>query len=86
MVPARSMRVPEQGLPYGSLSLAQYETERLLEAAFAEQGGRVRYGTTLNSFIEADEAVEVHLTGADGVAHTVRWRTAARHFRGRSLR
>jgi 2-polyprenyl-6-methoxyphenol hydroxylase-like FAD-dependent oxidoreductase len=35
MVPARSMRVPAEGLPYGSLSLAQYETERLLETAFA---------------------------------------------------
>jgi 2-polyprenyl-6-methoxyphenol hydroxylase-like FAD-dependent oxidoreductase len=29
--PERSMRIPAEGLPYGSLSLAQYETERLLE-------------------------------------------------------
>jgi hypothetical protein len=36
MVPARSMHVPEQGLPYGSLSLAQYATERLLAFALAD--------------------------------------------------
>ncbi|CAG9191284.1 Monooxygenase [Paraburkholderia sabiae] len=74
MVPARSMHLPEQGLPYGSLSLAQYETERLLEAAFAEHGGRVNYGFALDGFIETDNAVEAHLTGPDGEPQTVRCR------------
>jgi len=74
MVPARSMRVPEQGLPFGSLSLAQYETERLLEAAFTAQGGDVHYGVALDSFVETGDAVEVHLSARDGEAHTLRCR------------
>ncbi|WP_438395241.1 FAD-dependent monooxygenase [Caballeronia sp. DA-9] len=72
MVPARSMRVPGEGLPYGSLSLAQYETERLLEAALAEHGGQVNYGYTLNSFTDNGDAVEALLTGPQGAALTVR--------------
>jgi 2-polyprenyl-6-methoxyphenol hydroxylase-like FAD-dependent oxidoreductase len=68
------MQVPEQGLPYGSLSLAQYETERLLEAAFTEHGGRVHYGFKLDSFVETDEGVEAFLTGPKGEARTVRCR------------
>jgi 2-polyprenyl-6-methoxyphenol hydroxylase-like FAD-dependent oxidoreductase len=71
-VPTRSMRVPDEGLPYGSLSLAQYETERLLEAAFAEHGAHVSYGCTLNSFIENDETIDAFLTGAQGEALTLR--------------
>ncbi|WP_109480065.1 FAD-dependent monooxygenase [Paraburkholderia sp. C35] len=74
MMPARSMHLPEQGLPYGSLSLAQYETERLLEAAFAERGGRVSYGFTLDSFVETDDAIDAFLTGPHGEARTVRCR------------
>ncbi|MBN3763594.1 FAD-dependent monooxygenase [Burkholderia sp. Ac-20365] len=74
MVPARSMHLPTQGLPYGSLSLAQYETERLLEAAFAEHGGRVSYGFTLDSFVETDDGVDAFLTGPQGEARTVRCR------------
>ncbi|OLL27506.1 monooxygenase [Burkholderia sp. SRS-W-2-2016] len=72
MVPTRSMRVPDKGLPYGSLSLAQYETERLLEAAFAQHGGRVDYGGTLDSFTENGDAIDVALTGSHGEASTVR--------------
>lgn len=71
MVPKRSMQVPEEGLPYGSLSLAQYETERLLEATYAEHGGQVNYGCTLDSFIDQGDAVEAHLTGPQGQALTV---------------
>jgi 2-polyprenyl-6-methoxyphenol hydroxylase-like FAD-dependent oxidoreductase len=74
MVPERSMRIPEDGLPYGSLSLAQYETERLFEVAFAEHGGRVNYGCTLDSFTDNGEAVEARMTGAQGEALTVRCR------------
>ncbi|MFM0393329.1 FAD-dependent monooxygenase [Paraburkholderia phytofirmans] len=72
MVPARSMRVPEEGLPYGSLSLAQYETEQLLEAAYAEHGGQVNYGCTLDSFTDNGDAVEAHLTGSQGESLAIR--------------
>ena len=74
IVPARSMHMPEHGLPYGSLSLAQYETERLLEAAFAEHGGHVSYGYTLDSFSEMEDAIEARLTGPQGEARTLRCR------------
>jgi 2-polyprenyl-6-methoxyphenol hydroxylase-like FAD-dependent oxidoreductase len=73
-VPARSMSMPEAGLPYGSLSLAQYETERLLEAAFAEHGGRVTYGTALERFVETDAGIEARLTGPQGETHAMRCR------------
>ena len=38
------MELPTEGLPYGALMLAQYETERLLEAALRRFGGTVHYG------------------------------------------
>jgi 2-polyprenyl-6-methoxyphenol hydroxylase-like FAD-dependent oxidoreductase len=76
-VPAQSMLIPPQGLPYGSLSLAQYETERLLEAALAERGGHVDYGWTLDGFTEADDAVLANLTGPNGESRTVRCRWLA---------
>ncbi|MDR5739515.1 MULTISPECIES: FAD-dependent monooxygenase [unclassified Caballeronia] len=59
---ASSTPVPREGLPYGALSLAQHETERILERALARHGGRVEYGATLVDF-KAD---------ADGVSCTVR--------------
>ncbi|MFT4439472.1 FAD-dependent monooxygenase [Caballeronia sp. 15715] len=73
-VPARSMSVPTQGLPYGSLSLAQFETERLLEAALAAQSGRVEYGVELIAFEEHDGAVHAQLIDSQGQAHTMRCR------------
>jgi 2-polyprenyl-6-methoxyphenol hydroxylase-like FAD-dependent oxidoreductase len=72
--PARSMSVPRQGLPYGSLSLAQFETERLLEAALAAHGQRVEYGVELVAFEEREGAVHAHLTDSRGQAHTMRCR------------
>jgi 2-polyprenyl-6-methoxyphenol hydroxylase-like FAD-dependent oxidoreductase len=72
VVPERSMRLPEHGLPYGSLSLAQYETERLLEAALEAHGGRVHYGLTLDSFAERQDFVEARVTDPQGEVRTVR--------------
>ncbi|MFP6559334.1 FAD-dependent monooxygenase [Paraburkholderia sp. B3] len=72
MVPGRSMRLPEHGLSYGSLSLAQYETERLLEAAFAEHGGQVNYGLVLDRFEDDTDCVRAYLADAHGEAHVVR--------------
>lgn len=72
MAPGRSMRLPEHGLPYGSLSLAQYETERLLEAAFAEHGGQVNYGFVLERFEDNTDRVKAYLTDAHGEKHVVR--------------
>jgi 2-polyprenyl-6-methoxyphenol hydroxylase-like FAD-dependent oxidoreductase len=74
MVPARSMNMPTAGLPYGSLSLAQFETERLLEAALAAHGGRVEYGVELTAFEEREGAVHAQLTDSDGQTHTLRCR------------
>jgi 2-polyprenyl-6-methoxyphenol hydroxylase-like FAD-dependent oxidoreductase len=71
-VPERSVRLPEHGLPYGSLSLAQYDTERILEDAFAEHGGRVSYGFMLDKFVEEADCVVAELTDAEGIAHVVR--------------
>jgi 2-polyprenyl-6-methoxyphenol hydroxylase-like FAD-dependent oxidoreductase len=73
-VPGRSMRMPEQGLPYGSLSLAQYETERLLESALIELGGHVEYGVALESFEETGDAVLAQLSAANGETRALRCR------------
>jgi 2-polyprenyl-6-methoxyphenol hydroxylase-like FAD-dependent oxidoreductase len=73
-VPARSMSVPKQGLPYGSLSLAQFETERLLEAALAAHGGHVEYGVELVTFEEHEGGVDAQLTDSHRQAHTLRCR------------
>ncbi len=48
-VPGPSMDVPP-GLPFGNLSLAQFHTERLLEACLHRCGGSVSYGHTLTGF------------------------------------
>ncbi|CAD6526069.1 3-(3-hydroxy-phenyl)propionate/3-hydroxycinnamic acid hydroxylase [Paraburkholderia hiiakae] len=72
MVPTRSVKVPDAGLPYGSLSLAQHETERLLEAAFAGHGGQVNYEYALDSFTEERDAVSALVKGVRGEALTVR--------------
>lgn len=73
-VPARSMSIQMQGLPYGSLSLAQFETERLLEAALATQGGHVEYGVELVEFEEREGMVHAQLTDPDGQTQTLRCR------------
>ncbi|CAB3767119.1 FAD-dependent monooxygenase [Paraburkholderia solisilvae] len=75
--PAGGMQVQPQGLPYGALSLAQFDTERLLEAALHQHGGRVDYGWTLERFSETADDVLARLRGPDGEAHTLRCRWLA---------
>ena len=60
-----TMDIPA-GLPFGALSLAQYEVERILEACLARHGGKVRYGWTLAGFSEEADCVRAELTGSDG--------------------
>jgi 2-polyprenyl-6-methoxyphenol hydroxylase-like FAD-dependent oxidoreductase len=66
-----SMEVPREGLPYGALSLAQFDTERLLEATLARHGGQVEYGISLTGFTETEDALVVHLS--DGTESRCRW-------------
>jgi 2-polyprenyl-6-methoxyphenol hydroxylase-like FAD-dependent oxidoreductase len=58
--------VHADGLPYGALSLAQYETERLLEASLERHGGRVHYAATLLDYTESAEGVTAQLQHANG--------------------
>ncbi|GAB2888711.1 hypothetical protein GCM10027093_24360 [Paraburkholderia jirisanensis] len=64
----------ESGLPYGALSLAQFETERLLEGALGQHGGHVEYGTVLEGFSEQSDHVLARLRGADGALREMRCR------------
>ncbi|HUC18102.1 MAG TPA: FAD-dependent monooxygenase [Acetobacteraceae bacterium] len=62
-------------LPYGFLSLAQFDTERLLESALRRHGGCVDYGWTLASFVQDAEHVRATLRNAAGEIEEVscRW-------------
>ena len=73
-VPGPSMDVPTD-LPFGSLSLAQFDTERLLEACLHRCGGRVLYGRTLTGFEARADGVRAQVQGPDGETQTVdcRW-------------
>ncbi|SAK66039.1 monooxygenase FAD-binding protein [Caballeronia temeraria] len=72
--PAFSAEVPRAGLPYGALSLAQFETERILEAALARNGGHVEYGATLVDFTESGDFIDACVQDACGESRTVRCR------------
>ena len=72
--PAFSAQVPRAGLPYGALSLAQFETERILEAALARNGGHVEYGATLVDFTESGDVIDARIQDACGESRTVRCR------------
>lgn len=72
--PAGGMEIPEI-LPFGSISLAQYETERVLERGLRRQGGQVHYGWSLADFRETAGGVEAVLAGPGGETRSVtcRW-------------
>lgn len=69
-VPGASMDVPT-GLPFGSLSLAQFDTERLLEACLHRCGGSVSYGQTLIAFSEQADGIQAQVQGPDGQTQTI---------------
>lgn len=70
---AAEMTIPDV-LPFGALSLAQPETERLLERCLHSHGGAVQYGWALTDFREDADGVEVTLESAQGEQRTVRSR------------
>ncbi len=72
--PGPAIEVPTD-LPYGSLSLAQFDTERLLEACLHRHGGKVSYGWALSGFTQDAAGVRAELAGPGGETHSVdcRW-------------
>lgn len=68
------MDLPAEGLPYGALMLAQYDTERLLEDALRQFGGAVHYGSTLTGFVQDAEGVTARIADADGAQRELRCR------------
>ena len=73
-VDGSAMEVPSE-LPFGSLSLAQFETERLLESCLQRHGGHVSYGSTLSGFVEAADGIRAQILGPDNAKRTIhcRW-------------
>jgi 2-polyprenyl-6-methoxyphenol hydroxylase-like FAD-dependent oxidoreductase len=73
-VPGLAMDVPPD-LPFGSLSLAQFDTERLLEACLNRHGGSVSYGTMLVGFSTQASGVRAQVTGPGGDEQSIdcRW-------------
>lgn len=75
-VQGETMMLPESGaLPYGALSIAQSETERILEGALSRHGRRVQYGWALDDLTDTPDRVEVRLQSRDGKRHEMvcRW-------------
>jgi 2-polyprenyl-6-methoxyphenol hydroxylase-like FAD-dependent oxidoreductase len=74
-VPGRTMDVPMADLPFGSLSLAQFETERLLEAALHRHGGAVSYGWALTGFAAQADGIQAQIEGPGDETRTIacRW-------------
>jgi len=72
--PAGSMPIPTD-LPFGSLSLAQFETERLLEACLRRHGGTVAYGRSLAGFEAGADGIRARIADAAGGTQDVdcRW-------------
>ena len=71
---AQTMEVPATGLPYGALSLAQFETERLLEEGLRRRGGAVAYGWSLTGLVEQTDGVMAQLQSLEGHRQEVRCR------------
>ena len=55
-----------QGLPYGTLSLAQFEVEKILEDCLVRHGLRVDYGHELVGFRQSESNVDAVLRGPAG--------------------
>jgi 2-polyprenyl-6-methoxyphenol hydroxylase-like FAD-dependent oxidoreductase len=72
--PAQTMKIPAAGFPYGALSLAQFETERLLEEGLHQRGGTVAYGWRLVELVEQIDGVIAQLQSLDGHRQEVRCR------------
>lgn len=72
--PGAMMNLPID-LPFGSLSLAQFETERLLENCLRRHGGTVSYGWTLSGFEAQADGVRAQIESPDGGSQTIdcRW-------------
>ncbi len=66
----------DTGLPYGSLAIPQYETERILQACLNRHGGNVSRGLTLKDFTTRADRVTARIEGGtDGAIQVVqsRW-------------
>ena len=64
---------PDFGLPYGSLGLPQYETERLLTAELARRGIAVERGIELAGLDQDDDGVNVRLLSGAGGSEAARF-------------
>jgi 2-polyprenyl-6-methoxyphenol hydroxylase-like FAD-dependent oxidoreductase len=71
---AQAMEIPTAGFPYGALSLAQFETERLLEEGLRRRGGAVAYGWSLTGLVEQADGVMAQLQSLEGHKREVRCR------------
>jgi 2-polyprenyl-6-methoxyphenol hydroxylase-like FAD-dependent oxidoreductase len=71
---AQTMEVPATGFPYGALSLAQFETERLLEEGLHQRGGAVTYGWSLSGLVEQTDGVVAQVQSLEGRRQEVRCR------------
>lgn len=72
--PVTREAVPVDDLPYGFLTLAQYDTEEILRAHLARHGGAVRHGVQLVAFVQDPDGVTAELVDAGGEKQSIRSR------------
>ena len=64
--PARDIRVDLSDLPFSSLSLPQYETERILTRHLSQFGIEIERGVTLTRVVQEEDAISVTLDHGEG--------------------
>lgn len=68
---------PDAPVPYGFLTLPQYDTEEVLRMHLRRHGGAVEYGARLLAFVAHDDHVAARIAGADGRERELRCRWLA---------
>jgi 2-polyprenyl-6-methoxyphenol hydroxylase-like FAD-dependent oxidoreductase len=72
--PVTRESVQPDRLPYGFLSMAQYDTEEVLRSHLARHGGAVRQGVQLVAFVQDEDGVTCELEDTAGATYKIRSR------------
>jgi 2-polyprenyl-6-methoxyphenol hydroxylase-like FAD-dependent oxidoreductase len=72
--PPQDAMVPDLGLPYSTLGIPQYATERILREDLARRGGAIERGWSLTGLEQYGDGVHVTLSGSEGATELADFR------------